>query len=377
MKRVNIQPRENWRAKVEQIGFNFHTLDGVTYWDESVYYEFNRKQADRIEESTNELYQLCLEAIDHVIKNGLYDLFLIPDRFKNKIEESWKKNEPSVYGRFDLVWDGSETSSPKMLEFNADTPTSLFEGAAVQWFWLNEINPSCDQFNSVHEKLIERWKQLKAQLNNQSVYFSCLSQYPEDFVNVNYLRDCAAQAGIETKFINVPDIGRDKNSFIDSDVNTIEWIFKLYPWEWMVNEPFADALIDSSTHWIEPIWKMLLSNKAILPVLWKLFPGHPNLLESYFRDPHTMESYAKKPLLSREGANVTLIENGKTISSTSGEYGDEGFIYQQLAKLPDFSNNKPVIGSWIIGNKSAGIGIRETNSLVTDNFSRFVPHLIA
>ena len=377
MKRHIILPRENWRAKVEQIGFSYHTLDGVTYWDESVYYEFNRSQADKIEASTNELYQLCLQAVDHVIKNGLYDLFLIPDPFKNKIEESWRKRDPSVYGRFDLVWDGNETTSPKMLEFNADTPTSLFEGAAVQWYWLNDFNPQLDQFNSVHEKLIERWKELKLQLNNQPVYFSCLSQYPEDYVNVNYLRDCAAQAGIETKFINVPDIGSSKNSFIDADENTIEWIFKLYPWEWMVNEPFADVLTQSQTQWIEPIWKMLLSNKAILPVLWKLFPGHPNLLESYFKDPHMMKSYAQKPLLSREGANVTLVENEKIISSTKGEYGDEGFIYQQLYKLPDFNNNKPVIGSWIIGEKSAGIGIRETNSLVTDNFSRFVPHLIS
>src|ERR1041385_3282051 len=127
MKRHSIFPRENWQKKVEQLGFTYHTLDGVTYWDESVYYEFNRAQADKIEQSTNELYQLSLQAVDHVVRNGLYDLFLIPDQFKNKIEESWRKREPSVYGRFDLVWDGDAKSSPKMLEFNADTPTSLFE----------------------------------------------------------------------------------------------------------------------------------------------------------------------------------------------------------------------------------------------------------
>jgi glutathionylspermidine synthase len=263
-----------------------------------------------------------------------------------------------------------------MLEFNADTPTSLFEGAAVQWFWLNDFNSDFDQFNSVHEKLIVRWKELAPKLNGSSVYFSCLHQYPEDLVNVHYLRDCAAQAGIETKFISVHDIGRTKNSFVDLDEKKIDWIFKLYPWEWMVNEEFSSVLLNANTKWIEPIWKMILSNKAILPVLWKLFPGHPNLLESYFDDPHTMKSYAQKPLLSREGANIILVENGKTISQTSGEYGDEGFIYQQLYKLPDFSGNKPVIGSWIIGEQSAGIGIRESNSFVTDNFSRFVPHVI-
>jgi glutathionylspermidine synthase len=376
MKRHVILPRDNWRAKVEQIGFSYHTLDGVTYWDESAYYEFNHAQADIIEKSTRELYQLCLQAVDHVVRNALYDLFLIPDQFKNKIEESWKTREPSVYGRFDLAWNGDEKTHPKMLEFNADTPTSLFEGAAVQWFWMNDFDPQLDQLNSVHEKLIEQWNALKPKLQSKPLYFSCLSQYPEDVVNVNYLRDCAAQAGIETKFISVQDIGRTKNSFVDLDEKKIDWIFKLYPWEWMVNEEFSDLLLNADTHWIEPIWKMILSNKAILPVLWKLFPGHPNLLESYFDDPHTMKSFAKKPLLSREGANIELVEENKTISETSGEYGEEGYIYQQLQKLSDFGGNKPVIGSWVIGEQPAGIGIRESNSLVTDNFSRFVPHVI-
>ena len=103
MKRHSILPRENWQLKVEQLGFSYHTLDGVKYWDESAYYEFNRAQADKIEQNTNELYQLCLQAVDQVVRNGLYDLFLIPDQFKNKVEESWRNREPSVYGRFDLV----------------------------------------------------------------------------------------------------------------------------------------------------------------------------------------------------------------------------------------------------------------------------------
>jgi glutathionylspermidine synthase len=376
MKRNQIPVRENWRTKVEQLGFSYHTLDGVTYWDESVYYEFTRSQTDKIEQSTNELYQLCLQAVDHVIHYQFYDRFLIPDEFISKVETSWKNREPSVYGRFDLVWDGNESTSPKMLEFNADTPTSLFEGAAVQWFWLIDFNNQLDQFNSIHEKLIARWKDVKPLLNSKPLYFSCLHQFPEDLVNVNYLRDCAAQAGIETKFVSVHDIGRRNDSFVDLEENTIDFIFKLYPWEWMVNEEFGSLLNSASTQWIEPMWKMILSNKAILPVLWKLFPNHPNLLECYFDDPGSMKSYAQKPLLSREGANVTLVENEKIISETSGEYGEEGFVYQQLHKLPDFNGHRPVIGSWIIGDQAAGIGIRETNSLVTDNFSRFVPHVI-
>ncbi|HTH55539.1 MAG TPA: glutathionylspermidine synthase family protein [Cyclobacteriaceae bacterium] len=377
MKRHSIPSRHNWRTRVEQIGFSYHTLDGVTYWDETVYYEFSRPQTDVVETSTRELYQLCLQAVDHVVRHGLYDLFLIPDRFKNKIEDSWQRQDPSIYGRFDLVWNGDNNSLPKMLEFNADTPTSLFEGAAVQWFWLNDFNPKLDQFNSIHEKLVAQWRELRPKLDQKPLYFSCLHQFAEDVVNVNYLRDCAAQAGIDTRFISMRDIGRTKDSFVDLEEKKIDWIFKLYPWEWMMNEEFSDVLLLAGANWIEPAWKMLLSNKAILPVLWKLFPGHPNLLESYFDGPHAMRSFAQKPLLSREGSNIVLVEEGKTISETSGEYGEEGFIYQQLHKLPNFEGNRPVIGSWMIGDEAAGMGIRESSSLVTDNFSRFVPHVIA
>ncbi|HLZ17120.1 MAG TPA: glutathionylspermidine synthase family protein [Cyclobacteriaceae bacterium] len=376
MIRHQIPVRENWRARVEQIGFTYHTLDGVTYWDESVFYEFTRNQADKIEQSTAEVYRLCLQAVKYVIQHRLYRRFFIPEEFIPKIEASWRNQEPSVYGRFDLVWGGMENTVPKMLEFNADTPTSLFEGAAVQWFWLSDFDNRRDQFNSIHEKLVARWREIKPLLNEKPLYFSCLHQFPEDLVNVSYLRDCAAQAGIETKFISVHDIGRRKNCFVDLEERPIDFVFKLYPWEWMVNEEFGALLNEATTQWIEPAWKMILSNKAILPVLWKLFTHHPNLLECYFDDPGPLKNYAQKPLLSREGANITLVEQGKKISETSGEYGEEGFVFQQLYKLPDFDGFRPVIGSWIIGDQAAGIGIRETSSLVTDNFSRFIPHLI-
>ncbi|HTJ51102.1 MAG TPA: glutathionylspermidine synthase family protein [Cyclobacteriaceae bacterium] len=377
MKRFKIPVRENWKEKVEKIGFHYHTLDGALYWDESVYYAFDRAQIIKLEQTTNELYRLCLKAVDHIVRYNLLELFSIPDEFVPFIIDSWEKRERSVYGRFDISWNGDLTTPPKMLEFNADTPTSLFEASVVQWFWAQELFPHHDQFNSIHEKLIAHWRNISSDMHGHELYFSCLEEFPEDFINVNYLRDCAAQAGVATRFINVHDIGRNRNSFTDLDENIIHTIFKLYPWEWMMNEEYGSHLLTSTTQWIEPAWKMILSNKAILPVLWRLFPGHPNLLECYFDDPHTMKSYAKKPLLSREGANVTLVEDGTILTETEGEYGDEGFIYQQLHKLPDFDGCHPVIGSWIIGEEAAGIGIRETTSLVTDNFSRFLPHIIS
>ena len=131
----------------------------------------------------------------------------------------------------------------------------------------------------------------------------------------------------------------------------------------------------NKTRWIEPAWKLILSNKGILPILWKLFPFHKNLLPAYFDNPHGLLNYVKKPIYSREGANITIYKLGVESTSVDGDYGEEGYIYQDLCELPNYNGNYPVIGSWIIGGKSAGIGIRESKTEITDNLSRFVPHL--
>jgi glutathionylspermidine synthase len=376
MKRHQIQARDNWTRKVEELGFGYHTLDNALYWDETHYYEFNYAQIAVLENVSNKLHRMCLKAVDYVIRENLFHLFFIPEPFAKLIKSSWQRETPSIYGRFDLCWDGDLNKAPKLFEYNADTPTSLFEGGVVQWFWLKDFHNEYDQFNSIHEKLIYWWKQIKPGLKKQPLHFSCLDDFPEDFINMSYLQDCAEQAGIKTKFLKVADIGWDGTTFRDLDEEKISTIFKLYPWEWLMHEEFSENLLKADTVWIEPPWKMLLSNKAILPILWKLNPGHPNLLECYFNESGGMKDYIKKPLLSREGANVSLVENGNLMQETPGEYGAEGFVFQQLQKLPDFEGNYPVIGSWIIGGKAAGIGIRESNSLITDNFSRFVPHAI-
>jgi glutathionylspermidine synthase len=172
------------------------------------------------------------------------------------------------------------------------------------------------------------------------------------------------------------EIGWAENCFWDMDNQPIERAFKLYPWEFMFQEDFGPKTIEASTAWIEPIWKAVLSNKMILKVLWELFPDHPNLLRCQ-SSPTGMASYVKKPILSREGANIAIVENNETTAATAGEYGEEGYIFQEYVALPNFSGNRPVIGSWVVGDQAAGMGIRETKGLIHDNLARFVPHYFA
>jgi glutathionylspermidine synthase len=375
MNRHLISPRNNWQQTVEKIGFGFHTSN-VPYWDESIYYSFTMDEILQIEKATGTLWEMCLAAVQYVIDKELYTQFAIPEFIIPTIERSWSEDHPAIYGRFDLCYRDGQI---KMLEFNADTPTSLFEAGVVQWYWLQDFDSTKDQFNSIHDKLVDYWKYLKNYLYREPLYFTCMQNTLEDFTTTQYMRDCAIQAGLETDFIFIDEIGWDAEGqiFVDNDEVAIKNIFKLYPWEMMLDEEFGKNIpMDrNATLWIEPAWKMILSSKAILPILWKLFPGHDLLLESYF-EKGPLNSYVEKPIWSREGSNILIYENGQKKLETRGDYGNNKSIYQALFELPNFSGKYPVIGSWVVGQEPAGMGIRESDSLITTNTSRFIPHLI-
>lgn len=375
MVRIHLQPRNQWQKKVEELGFGFHSTEG-TYWDESAAYIFKLKEIEAIEKATNTLWEMCLEAVQHVIDKKRYAEFAIPNFIVPYIEKTWNNDVPSIYGRFDLGYANGEI---KLLEFNADTPTSLYEAGIIQWFWLQDFDATKDQFNTIHERLIQYWRDVKPYLKSTTLHFSCIKDSLEDLTNTEYLRDCAIQAGIDTKLIFVDELGWDAEAkqFIDLEITPIQSIFKLYPWEWMIHEEFCTHLLQDTlnTQWIEPAWKMILSNKALLPILWELYPNHPYLLQAGF-SAQGMDSYVKKPLLSREGANISIVHHNQLLAETSGEYGAEGYIFQAYMDLEQEQGYTTLIGSWIIGGEAVGMGIRESSSKITDNTSRFIPHYI-
>ena len=373
MLRESLTPRSGWQQQFEELGFSYHSIDGL-YWDERYAYRFTSAQIDTLEQATIDLHQMALQAVDHVIKNGMHERFAIPANFWSQVEESWREKEFSLYGRFDLSWNG--TGAPKMLEYNADTPTGIVEASVAQWYWLQDVHPTADQFNSLHEKLIAQWKKFPAK---GLLHFACAAGNEEDEGNLTYLRDTAIQAGFTTKQCAIEDLGWDNNraELVDDQDQKIDNLFKLYPWEWLCREQFAEHLLGRPANIIEPAWKMILSNKAILPILWELFPNHPNLLPAYFDAWRISGNFVKKPLYSREGENISIYADGE-ILRTEGDYGVEGYIYQAYAPQPKFDDGiTPAytsIGAWVVGDDAAGIGIREDETLITKNTSRFIPH---
>ncbi|MEU0796055.1 glutathionylspermidine synthase family protein [Amycolatopsis sp. NPDC005961] len=385
MYRDRREPRRDWQRIVEEQGLVYGTPARDNsgrmrpYWDESVHYVFDMDEVLSLEADVELLHSMCLEAVDNVVTTEGYQRFGIPEWVWPHIAESWKRQDPHVYGRFDLRYDGK--SPAKLLEYNADTPTTLLEASLLQWHWKTDVFPDDDQWNSIHEKLVERWAFLRDKLPSNELHFTWSAADPsgEDNVTTAYLQETAAEAGLDTVGLAIEEIGWDPvlKRFVDLEESQMATVLKLYPWEWVVDEEFGRNAVESlpRTLWIEPLWKMILSNKTLLAILWENYPGHPNLLPAFADDPGLLTEYVRKPKLGREGANVQIVATGYE-TQTDGVYGAEGFVYQAFDPLPEFDGYRPALGAWIVGDSSAGLGIRETGGLVTDDGAAFVPHRI-
>ncbi|MCF3964991.1 glutathionylspermidine synthase family protein [Streptomyces fuscigenes] len=394
MRRHTVEPRPDWQRIVEEQGVVYPLTrhpDGSLkpYWDESAYYSFDLAEIEALEDVVEELHAMCLAAAGHIVEQGRFaDLGIADPRIAGAVAESWRRRAelPSVYGRFDLRYDG-RGGPAKMLEYNADTPTSLVEAASAQWFWMEDRFPGADQWNSLHERLVDAWKRQAPLLPPGPLHFvhSEADELGEDLMTVAYLRETAEQAGLHTEALSVEAIGWDDiaGRFVDDKLRFIRGCFKLYPWEWLTADEFGPHVLDTldngggtgSTCWIEPAWKMLLSNKALLAVLWELYPDHPNLLPAHLDGPRELAvrgpGYVSKPLLGREGDGVLIHRPGEAPAVRA-----ERCCYQELAELPDFDGNRVVLGAWVVEDEAAGLGIRESSGLVTDEYARFVPHVV-
>lgn len=321
MRRVACDERVDWRDIAERTGFAFHTINGERYWDERAYYAFTLEEIERdIEVPTAELDEMCRALVERAVADDrLLRVLKIPPAFWNWIAASWKRGDRSLYGRFDLRYDGQGPA--KLLEYNADTPTAVFETAVFQWKWLEDamerklLGSDADQYNSLHERLIEGWRIIG---KGRLLHLAGTLRSPEDQGTLSYLEDCAHQAGLATSMVDMESIGRTPQGlFVDAKNVPLDLLFKLYPWEWMMREAFGRYLPGAATQFVEPPWKAILSNKGILPLLWAMFPGHPNLLPAYFDDDEKAAelgaTYARKPLYSREGANIELVLAGNAL----------------------------------------------------------------
>lgn len=373
MRRRVLEPRSAWRETVEDLGFDFHTIDGAPYWDEGACWEFSAAEIDGLEDAADEVQRLCLAAAAQAVIDGRLADLGIPEAVAPIVEESWKRSDPSLYGRFDFAWDGK--GPPKLLEYNADTPTALLEASVVQWQWLEERFPDADQFNSLHEALIERWRAIGAELGD-GWHFTSAGASAEDAGTAHYLLATALEAELAGKYLAIEEIGWNGRQFLDGGDIPVERLFKLYPWDWLLMDEFGNHIRPSGIRVLEPAWKLLLSGKGLLALLWEMFPGHPNLLPASILREDIPGTAVRKPFWGREGANMAVLPPDASAPALQTEGPYEGpFVHQSYHPLAESDGRHAVLGLWMVGDKCHGMGIREDDSPVTRDTSRFVPHL--
>jgi glutathionylspermidine synthase len=367
--------RPDWKHRVEESGMIWHGADGAPYWTEDQHLVFTLEAAETLESAAGELHALCRDACEQIVRRDWWGRLAIPEAAVGLIQTSWMAADFSLYGRFDLAWNGS--GQPKLLEYNADTPTSLLEAAVIQWQWLEEVAPESDQLNSIHEALVERWQSIP----ESTVHFACAWENLEDRQTIAYLAETAEQAGKSVVLMDMSEIGfSEEGRFTDAAEQAIDKLFKLYPWEWMVKEPFFAEIGQERSRFIEPAWKMMLSNKGLLAVLWELNPGHPLLLPAYFSrealSAKGVSRWVEKPFFGREGAGISLIDRGNPIAAGALGHDGEPRVFQQHADLFAADHQHFVWGLWMVGDECRGLSARGDRSPITGNLSRFFPHRI-
>ncbi len=384
MHRIPVAQRPDLKETALEHGYEYRAGTGVPYWDETAYYRFTLRQIEEdLEIPAQEIDQMCFQLLDRSLADEtIYRRLRIPEICWDYVADSWRIRERDLYGRLDFSYDGA--GDAKLLEYNADTPTTLYEAAIFQWVWLEQaiaaglVPPDCDQFAELHEDLVDAFRTIGIEGH---LHLACLSDIEDDRETVKYLEECAQEAGLATQFLARKDIGIDAGGqFTDLEDRIITTLFKLYPWEWIMAEEFSRYLVASGVHFLEPPWKAVLSNKGLLPLLWEMFAGHPNLLPAYFEgDPGAgslSDSYVRKPQLSRQGANIEIVQDGFALSGKDGPYGEEGHVVQAFHPLPEFDGKFPMVGCWMVAGRPAGLSIREGQTLITDENANFIPHVI-
>ncbi|EHV9439359.1 glutathionylspermidine synthase family protein [Campylobacter upsaliensis] len=374
---------------LESIGFSWHTdEDGSDYLDHQ-FICVSKNEANAYYEAANELYDMFIAAAQNVIDNDRFDELGIPFNLIDAIKMSWE-NEVHwhLYGRFDFA-GGLDGKPIKLIEFNADTPTSLFESAILQWAMLKQNNLDEHlQFNSIYESLMDNFKRLitldesveefEEHYRGWKILFSSVAGNKEEELTTKLLAHIAKDAGFECDFAYVDEVEFGEEGIFKNGVNYEYW-FKLIPWEEIAIEEGELAMLltqimrNQKAIILNPAYTLLFQSKGILKILWELYPNHPLLLESSC-EPLQGKDFVKKPMFGREGANISIVKDDVKLQENIGPYGNNKMIYQQYYEL-NSSKNEYYQAGVFFAYEGCGLGFRK-GGLIIDNASKFVGHII-
>ncbi len=377
---------------LESLGFVWHTdRDDTSYISDELVI-ISEKEAEAYYEATNTLYDMVVEAAEHVIENNLFHEIGIPFNLVEVIKASWENDVHwHLYGRFDLA-GGVDGKPIKLLEFNADTPTALFETAIVQWAILKKNGlEEAHQFNTLYEALLDNFKRLVTLEEDVSRFeehydgwhflFTSVKGNSEEENTVRLLQHIATEAGYKTEFAYIDEIEFSADEGIFYQDKHYELWFKLIPWEDIALEESDLAMLltniikNQKAIIFNPAYTLLFQSKGLLKILWDLYPNHPLLLESSF-EPLEGKKQVKKPVFGREGGSVTILdENGQECESIEGDYSNHKMVYQAYTELPTDIDGQSYQAGVFYAYEACGLGFRKGNKIL-DNMSKFVGHIV-
>lgn len=385
-----IEPIDD--SVLETIGFHWHTDSDQTKYVADELVIVTNQEAEAYYEAVNELYDMYAAAAQHVIDNNLFFELGIPFNLIELIKKSWENDVHwHLYGRFDLA-GGIDGKPIKLIEFNADTPTSLFETAILQWAILKHNKMDEErQFNNVYEAISDNFRRLVTLFDDTQsfdehydgwkILFSSIHDNVEEEQTVRLLQQMAIDTGFETGFESMNAVKFDDEGIYDRDDNTYEYWFKLFPWEDIaIDEPELAVMLSSIVNnqkaiIINPAYTLLFQSKGMLKILCDLFPDSPYLLKTSF-EPLKGIACVEKRVFGREGANVRILDaSGNTIEENDGPYGNFKAIYQEYVELPQDAQANSYQAGVFFAYEACGLGFRR-GSKILNNMSKFVGHVL-
>lgn len=383
--KIKNLPREIF----QQLGWDFFLPEHIGEYIMPELLKVSIPERDAYYEAANTLYEMFVEAAQYIIDNKLYKELNIPENLVPIIEASWDDDRNlHLFGRFDFA-GGLDGLPIKLLEFNADTPSSLPETAIVQWAQLRANNiPEERQFNFLYDSLIENLSRLREENTDLAprLLVSTMPDAPEDDLNISIIMEAAREAGFEVEFASVEEVTFSDTDGIfteneDGEFVRHEFWFKLIPWEFIGwDEPELAAQLtrivkSRKAVIINPAYTLLFQSKGILKYLWDLYPNHPLLLHTGFNEPTHNLGYVRKAVLGREGSDVSIYDMlGDMVEATPGEYAEQKVVFQTLAKLNEDDKGYHYQAGVFFAWEACGLGYRRNMSRIIDNAAQFIGH---
>ncbi|MDX9813377.1 MAG: glutathionylspermidine synthase family protein [Sulfurimonadaceae bacterium] len=389
MRLQNIKPLTS--QKLEELGLTWHTdSDGSSYVSDELVV-ISEGEAEAYYEAANSIYDMFVEAAEYVIENDLFFELGIPFNLVDAIKKSWENDVHwHIYGRFDFA-GGLDGKGIKLLEFNADTPTALFETALLQWAMLKENNLDEEsQFNNAYEAIRENFKRLitlhddtaefEKYYDGWKILFSSVEGNDEEEATVKLLMQMASDAGFNTHFEYINNVRFSEDGIFDSEDYEYEYWFKLYPWEDIAIEEgelstiLTSIMQNQKAIILNPAYTLLFQSKGMLKILYDLFPDSPYLLKTSF-EPLDVKCVSK-PVFGREGANISIQDgDGNILTSTSGVYDNYKKVFQEYVELNSDNKNNFYQAGVFFAYEGCALGFRRGGEIL-DNMSKFVGHII-